>query len=236
MNTEHVTQLTAPFAVNEHEFLRGAIYLTEEAVTRRLDAVDPAWSFMVSRVEHRDDKCVIFATLTVCGVTRESNGMDVSEYKKDSPRVPENEVNQREKAALTDALKRCARMFGIGRYMLDMPRKGDNGAVTDVPSLRAWLKANYGDQAQKPAAPAQPPAQPAQPKADAPRISADEWTKFAAHWNNHAEALNYGNLLDALGIPEGSDDIREWPGSLAEAHAAVARWCVANPKQEELAS
>jgi hypothetical protein len=144
MTPDNVKDLTAPFEAGEHEFLRGMTYLTESAITRRLDEVDPTWSFRISLVEHRADKVVVYAAMTVCGVTRESNGMEASAYKQGVDRVPENEANYPEKAAVTDALKRCARLFGIGRYILDLP-----DSVKDMRALTTWLNNRNGS---KPAA------------------------------------------------------------------------------------
>lgn len=158
MTTEHVALLTAPFATHDHEFNYGkVIYLTEGAITTRLDEVDPNWSFRVSMVEHRADKVIVYAALTVNGVTRESNGYDEAEYVKGKDRLPEYEVNQREKAALTDALKRCARLFGIGRYILNIPK-----SIKTHDALNTWLKNTYGGgsaPAQSQPAAKQPPAQ-----------------------------------------------------------------------------
>jgi hypothetical protein len=143
---DDVKALTAPFAADEHEFLKGFTYLTEQAVTTRLDEVDPSWSFQITNVEHKGESVTVYGALTVCGVTRQSCGMD-------KPRNPNSEV---EKGAVTDALKRCARLFGVGRYILDIP---DN--VKDDRALARWL----GDT--PPAAPTAA-AKPNGKKADAP--------------------------------------------------------------------
>ncbi len=202
MTPEQVELLAAPFATNEHEFLKGKIYITESAITRRMDEVDPGWSFVIRLTEHRGEKTVIYAALTVAGVTRESNGMGESNYGKDKPRLPENEVNEREKSALTDALKRCARLFGIGRYMLDM---GDS--VSDPKTLDRWLKARYAPEAKR-------------------ALSDDEARKFVAHWKN-VENLSYKEVLTALDVA----DVRDWNDGLANAHARVALWCKENPAE-----
>lgn len=217
MNHEQVARLCEPFAGKDHEFnYSKKIYISEDAITTRLDEVDPGWSFTVTRIEHRSDKVVVYAALTVCGVTRESNGYDEAEYQTGKPREPQYEVNQREKAALTDALKRCARLFGIGRYILNIP-----DSVRDDKALAAWLHKTYR-------------TQPAiAPKPNTSQVTEQEWTAFQQHWFNHAENLSYNNLLDALGIPEPGDDIRAWRGTLPEAHATVAQWCKANPRVEE---
>jgi hypothetical protein len=45
------------------------------------------------------------------------------------------EANQAAKSAATDALKRAARLFGVGRYLLDLPN-----SVKDEKSLGTWLR------------------------------------------------------------------------------------------------
>jgi hypothetical protein len=134
LTTQHVETLTAPFEVAQHEFVRGFVYLTEQAICTRLDQVDPAWSFEIIRTDWRAETVIVYARLTVGGVTRESTGEDTIEYLKKAERTPENVANHPEKAATTDALKRCARLFGVGRYLLDAGK-----GVTDHNTLAAWL-------------------------------------------------------------------------------------------------
>ena len=135
LTQQHVAILTAPFEVDQHEFVRDFVYLTEQAICSRLDDVDPAWAFEVIRTDWRAETVIVYARLTVAGVTRESNGEDTIEYKKDSPREPMFVANHPEKTAVTDALKRCARLFGIGRYLLDV----DSKTVKNKATLAVWL-------------------------------------------------------------------------------------------------
>ncbi len=125
---DDVKALARPFAFADHEFLRGYCYIAEEAVTRRLDEIDPAWDFQIHSIAHRDKQLVVTASLTVKGVTRAGVGMQVIEYMKEKPGV---EVGEAEKGAATDALKRCARLFGIGRYILSAPKEGG--------AFKSWL-------------------------------------------------------------------------------------------------
>jgi len=60
---------------------------------------------------------------------------NASRSKKETGNTYTTEANEGEKSAATDALKRCARLFGIGRYLLTLP---DN--VKDVDSMARWLK------------------------------------------------------------------------------------------------
>jgi hypothetical protein len=223
MTPDNVKALTAPFEASEHEFLRGMTYLTESAITRRLDEVDPAWSFRISLVEHRADKVVVYAALTVQGVTRESNGMEASSYAKGADHIPENETNYPEKAAVTDALKRCARLFGIGRYILDLPEN-----VKDLRALAAWLNSRNGS------TPAAKPAPKVTPKATAidmtqeQRTFTDETAREFVISQKATYGIGYADVCDALNVK----DVRDWMFKESEAHAAVAMWVQSHAKDK----
>lgn len=120
LTIDDIKVLSKPFQRNEHEFTRGFVYITEEAIAARLDEVDPAWSFEIQHVGIRDGQGVCHARLTVKGVTRENVGMQSIETNKDG-----REMGEAEKGATTDALKRCARLFGIGRYLLSAPKENE---------------------------------------------------------------------------------------------------------------
>jgi hypothetical protein len=79
------------------------LYLQHTDVAARLDEVDPSWEFKVlNEWPHGDSYYYVKASLTLCGVTRENIG----------------EGNE-PKGAYSDALKRCAMLFGIGRHLYD---------------------------------------------------------------------------------------------------------------------
>jgi hypothetical protein len=153
LTKEDLKVLQRPFAPNEHEFLKGNAYITEFAITNRIEMVDPAWSLEQVSLYHRPDTAtnrpIVICTmrLTICGVSRDGVGMaDVSMMKDNK-----GEANEAEKSAATDAMKRAARLFGIGRYLLNLP---DN--VRDAASMTRYL----GGQAQTPARPVTPPLAP----------------------------------------------------------------------------
>lgn len=135
LTKEQSDQLKDFFPVQAHEFLSGNTYISEEAITNRLDDVDPSWEFHKLEI-HRDGVTVTAVyRLTVCGVSRDGVGMASVQLSKDKDR----EVNEAEKSAATDALKRCARLFGIGRYILEMGK-----AVSDHRTLADWLAKRRG--------------------------------------------------------------------------------------------
>jgi hypothetical protein len=120
------------FPVQAHEFLNGNTYISEEAITNRLDDVDPSWTMELMSEYTRDKQCIAVMRLTVCGVSRDGVGMQPTKImKKDGTEMDGTEP---EKSAATDALKRAARLFGIGRYILEMGR-----AVSDHRTLADWL-------------------------------------------------------------------------------------------------
>lgn len=124
LTPEQVLQLTALFPAKDHEFIRGFTYLTEDSISDRLDEVDPNWTFEIVSVTQREKEITAHCRLTVGGVHRENTGMATIMPNAGEP----------EKSAVTDGLKRCARLFGIGRYILNIPKQ-----VKDIESLDRWL-------------------------------------------------------------------------------------------------
>jgi hypothetical protein len=124
-----MAKLSYPFPRSQYEFLEGYVYIQEEAISERLDKVDPNWSIAIDETIAYGDSIVVRSTLTVKGVSRSnSGGNPVQREKKDKTilgqyAVADNGVNAY-KSAATDAFKRCARMFGIGRALLSAPKEG----------------------------------------------------------------------------------------------------------------
>lgn len=147
LKREDLTALKAPFNANDHEFLNGMAYLNEFAVTNRIEDIDPAWSFVIRTVQQRDSvgtkneySVTVVADLTIKGVTRTGIGMATARATKSytdkaTGELVSGEANEAEKSAATDALKRAARLFGVGRYLLKLPRN-----ISDVTAMDTWLK------------------------------------------------------------------------------------------------
>jgi hypothetical protein len=115
---EIMDALGAPFPEDEIEFLPratsggkalGLAYIDARSVMRRLDAVvGPGnWSFDFDVLA--PDGKMVKGRLTVLGVTK----CDAGEA---------NQEDELLKSAVSDALKRCAVHFGIGRYLYYLPR------------------------------------------------------------------------------------------------------------------
>lgn len=138
LTKDDVVALTRHFRPNEHEFIRGFTYISEQAVTTRIEEIDPAWTFALLGTHQRNEQIVVTARLTIKGVSRDGVGMQkIERSERPDEKTGESkpyEVGEAEKGAATDALKRAARLFGIGRYLLDLP-----GNIKDMQSLSKWL-------------------------------------------------------------------------------------------------
>lgn len=153
---ENTLVLTAPFAARDHEFNRGFIYISEEAICQRIEAVDPSWEWRVEDMIFENDMATVIGVLTICGVKRYGTGQQLAQIDKNG----KESVGESRKGATTDAMKRAARLFGIGRYLLQCPKTvKDHGK-----DLEAWLKSLSQGQA----ASQTPVSRPAQPSTSAP--------------------------------------------------------------------
>ncbi|MCD0170436.1 Rad52/Rad22 family DNA repair protein [Deinococcus sp. 23YEL01] len=111
-------------------------HIDARAVQDRLDAICPDhWEFSVEVVPGTPIPTVK-GRLTVLGVSREDIGQ-----------APDGDLSTL-KAAASDALKRCAVHFGIGRYLYDLPRTwGDwddtKRQPTHTPELPDWARPDH---------------------------------------------------------------------------------------------
>lgn len=127
LNSEDLTKLSAPFgkeilgvkvqAYNNREREKATkcmlvLYLQHTDVAARLDAVDPSWSFLINDIDKKEKTVFVKGTLKIKGSERENYG------EGDDP-----------KSAASDALKRCAMLFGVGRSLYD--------------SDQVWVDFNY---------------------------------------------------------------------------------------------
>lgn len=79
-----------------------ACYLSHTDVYTRIEKVDPAWSSTIMGVQMGAKTCFVWVALTILGVTRANMG-----------------EGEDLKSATSDAIKRAAMLFGIGRYLYD---------------------------------------------------------------------------------------------------------------------
>jgi hypothetical protein len=113
LTQEDLKVLKAPFAkdnlgVKVQSFSKDrtramlVLYLQHTDVMNKLEEVDPAWTSEVLGEERHGETCYVRTRLTLKGVARENVG------EGGDP-----------KSAYSDALKRAAMLFGVGRYLYD---------------------------------------------------------------------------------------------------------------------
>lgn len=138
LTKEDLQILQAPFAFDDHEFINGFVYIREDAIMARIEEVDPGAN-IIARSQPLDIHITgeidlhiqvsVIVDLTVCNVTRSGIGtanVVYKQYRDNAGNVNrESIVNEAYKSAVTDALKRAARLFGVGRYLLQAPKERD---------------------------------------------------------------------------------------------------------------
>jgi hypothetical protein len=213
LQQEDTKALCAPFALEDHEFTRGFVYITEQAITRRLDSIDPGWQFTIIEAVRDATSASVTGRLIVCGVARDGVGTQAIEYSNTTDRSTgekkplldaagnPREAGEARKGAATDALKRAARLFGVGRYLLDAPEET---------KFKAWLAKQNGT-------PIDPP-QKAEPPADNEPLSPDAVRSLVL------EAKRYGmtdvQALAALGC---NAKWSEYTGTMSQAREIVRK-------------
>lgn len=119
-----MTTLREPFDVTHQKKVKTAqgeislTYVSWSQVADRLDDVAPGWSFTIRQLG--DDWC--WGQLTVNGATYDNIG-----YAENAEATWKKEAL---KDAVSDALKRCAALAGVGRYLYDKdsPAPRQNGS------------------------------------------------------------------------------------------------------------
>lgn len=142
--------LAATFQPEEHEFVNDKIYIKETAVSQRIEEVDIAWEWIEPTIERYDAKtemATVSGTLIICGTRRFGVGSQSfqmpNKYKDESEEnyalrvLSEFRKSELEKGSATDCMKRAARLFGIGRYLLKCPKTLKKHGT----ELNEWLAA-----------------------------------------------------------------------------------------------
>lgn len=122
------------------------VYLQHTDVADRLDSADPSWTFEILSDAIKGDMIFVKSKLTVKSVSRDNYG-EGQDYK----------------SAASDALKRCAMLFGIGRSLYDQGMVWTPyNEYTD--KYKHWTYTEYLSHAHKPpkspAIASKPPEQP----------------------------------------------------------------------------
>ena len=121
--------LEKPFAPNEIKQRKGRNnkmmdYVEGHTVVQRLnDIFDAEWKFTIQSHEIREDldQVIVLGKLNVPGAVRMQFGSSQLTRAKDSGKIIA--VGEDLKSAATDALKKCATLFGVGLYLYRKDRK-----------------------------------------------------------------------------------------------------------------
>jgi hypothetical protein len=223
---EDLTVLRAVFPPQAHEFRNGFVYIAEEWVAGRIESVDPAFNFEVISTYCRDKQAIVVAKLTIKGSTRTNTGMQMLEYVRDktTKQPTDTESGEAEKGATTDAFKRSARLFGVGRYLLTAPKNLDEKSLVKWLDMLKSLKAPGGNNppAQQPPIPQSQPPQLSTPAANGSTPKPPVWwkhvidtVKLLPHFGGQPK-----HVINALNKMIGDGEIMEsWAAS--EVIAAV---------------
>lgn len=182
----NLTELQKPFQAYEHEFnYEDWAYISEHAITTRLDTVLGIDGWQLKQTDIRQVTATHWVAVVELSIktdngwiTRSGTGEGttaINKPKKDGsdpledPRYVTNMGENAAKGAVTDAFRRAARLFGIGRYLLNLPKdKYGKPEVTNENELRGWLIDNYMKPDPKPPTPPDNTPPPAPPVEEPP--------------------------------------------------------------------
>jgi hypothetical protein len=140
-----IKKLAAPFPLSSVGFKPQATnkektkammvtYIDARAVAERLDEVFPlAWWPEYEVMQHTEDRLVLLCRLHVRLDSYTLTRSDVGESDNDDSE--QGKEASRWKSAVSDALKRAAVLYGVGRYVYDLPKpwvEFANGRVTEA--------------------------------------------------------------------------------------------------------
>jgi hypothetical protein len=128
--TELIAKLEAPFGLEAVDFKTQSVkgdkamlvtYIDARAVAQRLDEVFPlSWQARYEVMQHTDSRLVLMCYLHVTADGKEIVRCDVGESDNDDSES--SKEASRWKSAVSDAFKRAAVPFGIGRYLYSLPK------------------------------------------------------------------------------------------------------------------
>lgn len=110
-------KLSRPFAGDSVRTRQGRSgeqweYITIEDVVGRLNEVlQDGWSFEVVSIDEEEEEIVVLGKMTIGGSVRMQVGRKKRGYKTDGDPIS---LGEDKKSAISDCLKKCATVFGVG--------------------------------------------------------------------------------------------------------------------------
>jgi hypothetical protein len=128
LETEILERLGTPFPESAIKQRSGGgkmlSYVETHTVIRRLNSVAKTWDWEIKSVEWRNELCIVVGTLTIPGLGSRS-GIGVQ-------RVTEKSGEDLVKGASSDALKKCATLFGIGLELYGPDYEGEDSETREA--------------------------------------------------------------------------------------------------------
>jgi len=232
MEKELRTRLSQPFPESYIHQRKGSFgktlnYLSASAVIERLnECFENDWSFMI--ITHEvlpTDEVMVHGRLTALGVSKDAFGRGQQAVNRDTGEIVS--AADAYKSAVSDCIKRCARLLGVGAYLysdepveepVQLPRNGATrpSAATTAPRSSAPSKTTAHTE-QKPA----PRKQETTDDAATPSDTRITQKQLSAIWNvgrkagHNADAIRqysqemYGAFPEYLTRKQASDFITE---------------------------
>lgn len=202
LTTKDIEKLSAPFddktlGVKVQSFSKDrtraslVCYLQHTDVYTRIESVDPNWQSQILSVDWVGEACFTRMRLTILGVSRENVG------EGNDP-----------KSSASDAIKRCAMLFGVGRYLYDAEtvwvpynEQQDRFRTWTLSDYRGALRQGQSPLPSAPAAQSPAPARPAGTRAPAPVVTPKGRTKVEI-------AQELSRVIQQLGMTD--QQVNEW--------------------------
>ena len=118
MNRELLEKPFSPDQIKQREGLYGGVldYIAGAAVIQRLnEAFNAEWTFEILEHDIREKEVVVLGKLTAQGIAKCQFGK--SKITRTKETKAEVSIGDDLKAAATDAIKKCATLFGIGLHL-----------------------------------------------------------------------------------------------------------------------
>ena len=214
---EIMKQLQAPFEPSEIEWRVGSTnadktkgmalaYVTNRAIQDRLDNVFGCFGWQNEFREWKKEG-------QICGISVLYEGKWITKWDG-----ADDSNMEATKGGLSDAMKRAAYQWGIGRYLYKLPSvwvdieaRGKSYVIKQTPSLPKWALPN-GYAANTPPQPSTPAQQPATPEAAQPASKPDSMTDkqrgkmMATMRDKH---ITKEQVVDYIGFNFGKESTKE---------------------------
>lgn len=120
MNLEKLAEPFPPECIKQREGRRGQVldYVEAHKVVQRLnEAFAGLWNFQVLERERTDKEVIVLGELSAEGTTKQQFGSSDITFAKGTQELVS--LGDDYKAAASDALKKCAAMYGVALYLYE---------------------------------------------------------------------------------------------------------------------